>query len=835
MRSILQILPLLAAVLGYSHSLSSSYFVKTDSHAISKRQAPGGDNIRITKLHVQSEIQFRYARTTVESYIKNFGSVAETTQFQAILPENAFVSNFSMIVGETEYVAEVKSKDEAKAEFDSQVEDGLGAGLVEQDARDANLFKIRTSIEPTEKVIFRLTYDELLERSLGLYEHTIHVQPGQIVDDFKIIVNINESLPITSLNVPELEKENEISPSSKTSSIATVTRDEEDNSKGSIVYKISKKYQKDAGKKGIQGAFKVQYDVDRTNQTNEVQVIDGYFVHFFTPENLKVLPKHIIFVLDISGSMGGEKLQQLKDAMFTILDEMTDNDFFDIITFSNGVSKWSPTADRKVALKSSKKNKKLGIDFVLGLNAGGGTNINSALLEGINLGKSVASQELLDKDTQSMILFLTDGQASSGVTGKQAILGNLKESNNDGRFPIFSLAFGRGADFDLIRDISKETGSRAKQIYEGSDAALQLEGFYQEISSPLLSDLTLNYVGDAIDQDHISNATLKTFFKGSTFVVAGKIPVVEDAGFEVDIKAKAGAEDYIKHINICLLRNTNTGARNPRPNCYFPTPSPPARSDAQNFLKSLYAYLTIKQLQQKDDESSSKRALNMALENNFVTKQTSLLVTKDNKEPVAADFSKISTYGNSNWNGGHSGIMLMSNHGVRSGSSNRRRFPARRVYNSPAGPAKFNGMGSQNMYMKMASAPSNPYGFESTPSYPNGFGFGSSNSNSFDLSVTTTTPSPTTTTTSGPCKLTLYSKTYNRGIEKTVVDSSADLGDFKDQAVSAVVTGDCCWTVFSETGFNGQSLRLSSSETYTSVLSLKDLRRNLKSVEKRTC
>jgi len=308
--------------------------------------------------------------------------------------------------------------------------------------------------------------------------------------------------------------------------------------------------------------------------------------------------------------------------------------FFDIITFSDEVSTWSPRKkilDRKGALKSTKKNKEKAIEFVLSLQAVGGTNINSALLQGISLAKKSARQELLDKDTQSMILFLTDGQASEGVTGKRDILKNLEESNTDGRVPIFSLAFGRGADFDLIRDISKETSSRAKQIYEGSDAALQLEGFYQEISSPLLSELSLNYVGDAIDQDNVSNTTLKTFFKGSTFVIAGKLPNIENSIFNVDIKAKAGDEDYVEHFNICLQMNpTSTVNSNPRTNCYFPTP-PPARSDAQNFLKSLYAYLTIKQLQEKDDTPSSERALKMALENNFVTKQTSLLVTKDNQ------------------------------------------------------------------------------------------------------------------------------------------------------------------------------------------------------------
>jgi hypothetical protein len=51
---------------------------------------------------------------------------------------------------------------------------------------------------------------------------------------------------------------------------------------------------------------------------------DGYFVHFFAPENLPTLPKHIVFVLDISGSMEGDKLAQTKDAMVTILDDLTD-------------------------------------------------------------------------------------------------------------------------------------------------------------------------------------------------------------------------------------------------------------------------------------------------------------------------------------------------------------------------------------------------------------------------------------------------------------------------------------------------------------------------------
>ena len=90
------------------------------------------------------------------------------------------------------------------------------------------------------------------------------------------------------------------------------------------------------------GQFIVQYDVDLSSTGgNEIQVLDGYFVHYFAPDNLQTLPRHVIFVVDVSGSMSGTKLKQTKDAMVTILDDMTEQDYFDIITFSTDVKFWS--------------------------------------------------------------------------------------------------------------------------------------------------------------------------------------------------------------------------------------------------------------------------------------------------------------------------------------------------------------------------------------------------------------------------------------------------------------------------------------------------------------
>ena len=55
-------------------------------------------------------------------------------------------------------------------------------------------------------------------------------------------------------------------------------------------------------------------------------------MHFFAPD-LPPMPKDIIFVLDLSGSMSGMKIRQLKEAMKVILGDLEPNDRFNIITF----------------------------------------------------------------------------------------------------------------------------------------------------------------------------------------------------------------------------------------------------------------------------------------------------------------------------------------------------------------------------------------------------------------------------------------------------------------------------------------------------------------------
>ena len=70
----------------------------------------------------------------------------------------------------------------------------------------------------------------------------------------------------------------------------------------------------------------VNYEVVREEIGGEILINNGYFVHFFAPANLPVIPKNIVFIIDKSGSMHGSKIAQTKQALTAILDDLNEQD-----------------------------------------------------------------------------------------------------------------------------------------------------------------------------------------------------------------------------------------------------------------------------------------------------------------------------------------------------------------------------------------------------------------------------------------------------------------------------------------------------------------------------
>ncbi|XP_060517468.1 inter-alpha-trypsin inhibitor heavy chain H4-like isoform X3 [Cylas formicarius] len=587
---------------------------------------------KIYDMNVETNVSNRYAKTIITSKVKNLNEIAREATFSVVLPDQAFISGFTMEIDGKSYEAYIQEKEEAKKTYEKAVSSGQSAGHVAVSARDSNRFTVSVNIEPQSKVVFYLRYEELLSRKNEKYEILLNIHPGQPVKNLKVQVNIVESRPLKFVKTPSLRSGNEISKNdSKLEPEADINRVNETSAVVTFTPNIEKQKQLTVGlggkeEDGLSGQFVVQYDVERDPEGGEVLVDGGYFVHFFAPDELPALPKQVVFVLDTSGSMDGIRISQLKQAMDSILGELKQEDIFSIVEFSSVVKVWNLETAEVVyevgedpfafgiapkkpknkteqvlppSFPASSENIKNAKEVVKKFEAYGGTDIQTALKIGLKIVKTNEDP----KSHQPILIFLTDGEPTVGVINGQQIISTITELNT-GKVPIFSLSFGDGADRDFLQKISLKNQGFARHIYEAADAYLQLHDFYRQISSPLLSNVTFKYV------DKVANVTRTHFpilFRGGEVLTAGII----DPGF-----APPAVEGWGIHGPIVLTPKVYQAAGN---------------------LEKLWAFLTVKQiLEQRDlvDGDDKKRfteeALKLALKYSFVTDVSSLVVVKPN-------------------------------------------------------------------------------------------------------------------------------------------------------------------------------------------------------------
>uniref|UniRef100_A0A8C9KXR6 Inter-alpha-trypsin inhibitor heavy chain H3 n=1 Tax=Serinus canaria TaxID=9135 RepID=A0A8C9KXR6_SERCA len=568
------------------------------------------NGMEIYSMKIDSKVTSRFAHNVITSRAVNRGNVSKEVFFDVELPKTAFITNFSMTIDGVTYPGTIKEKEAAKKQYEKAVSRGQTAGLVKASGRKTEKFTVSVNIKAASKVTFELSYEELLKRQFGKYEMFIKVKPKQLVKDFEIEVDIFEPQGIT-----ELEAEGTFI----TNELQNTIKKTFSGKKGHISFKPTLAQQRrcaSCSESVLDGDFTVRYDVKRTTPDN-LQIVNGYFVHFFAPTNLPKLSKNIIFVLDTSGSMSGREIEQTKEAMLKILDDIKEDDFFNFILFDSEISTWKETL-----IKATPENLDEARKFVRQISAQGLTNLHGGLMRGIDILNAAHEENLVPKRSASIIIMLTDGQPNVGVSNTQEIEKAVKKAI-DGRYTLYNLGFGSGVDYGFLERMALENKGLARRIYPDSDTALQLQGFYDEVSNPMLIDVELNYPENEISD--LTTNNFKHFYDGSEIVVAGRF---------VD------KHSYSQQAHDALSYTTQQGAEQ----------TAQAFQEQQyifgEYIERLWAYLTIEQLLEKritatgeEKENLTAQALALSLKYKFVTPLTSMVVTKPeengNEERIA--------------------------------------------------------------------------------------------------------------------------------------------------------------------------------------------------------
>ncbi|NWZ33497.1 ITIH4 inhibitor, partial [Brachypodius atriceps] len=568
--------------------------------------------IEIYSLHVDCKVTSRFAHTVITSRIVNRANESREATFEVEIPKTAFITNFSMSMDGEVYPGIIKEKAAAQNEYDTAVSQGQSAGLVKITDRKLEQFHVSVSVAAASKVTFELTYEELLKRQLGKYELLIKVQPKQLVKHFQIDVHIFEPQGIQFLETDSTFMTNEL-----TEALTTV----QNETKAHILFKPTLDQQKknpELDETLLNGDFVVRYDVKREATAGDIQIVNGYFVHYFAPQEMPVFPKNVIFVIDRSGSMTGRKIEQTRDALLKILQDLRSEDHFSFITFNNKVVEWKSSL-----LPATEENVASAAALVQTLTARGGTDINGALLAAVGV---LDKAEQLPQRSVSMIILLTDGQPTSGERSVEVIQKNVQKAIN-GKYALFCLGFGFDVSYKFLEKMALSNGGIARRIYENGDAALQLQGFYQEVATPILMQIELQYPENSIEG--LTKNNFKLFFQGSEITVSGKISNDLDL-LPVEIKAQSHTS------NLTLKEEANVKEKEQM----FQN----QKYIFGNFIERLWAYLNIQQLleeaisaQEEDQKALEAQALDLSLRYSFVTPLTSMVVTKPQQQEELAN------------------------------------------------------------------------------------------------------------------------------------------------------------------------------------------------------
>ncbi|XP_063330681.1 inter-alpha-trypsin inhibitor heavy chain H3-like [Pelmatolapia mariae] len=555
---------------------------------------PNKDDWDIYSFHINSTVTSRYATTVITSRVANRVDESKEIEFHVRIPKNAFISKFRMFIDGQVYDGVVKAKEQAQQQYTEAVSRGESAGLVSSVGRTLEEFKTSVTVAAHKKVTFELTYEELMKRTRGKYELQIHARPMQPVRDFKVDVHIQEEAGISFINVKG---------GLSTKALANaITKTHIDKEAWVYFYPTvdQQKMCDSCSDQGMNGDLVIVYDVNRDNELGHIKKSDGYFVHHFAPSNLPRVPKNVVFVIDQSGSMRGRKIIQTRTALIHILNDLAEDDHFGLITFDGNIFHWE-----RELVQANSKNLESAKNFASNIQARGSTDINEAVLQGARMLNDHSRE-----GSASILILLTDGDPTSGVTNLEKIQSNVREAIA-GKFPLYCLGFGFDVDFKFLEKMSLQNNGVARRIYEDSDADLQLKGFYEEVATPLLTDVTMIYVGGT----NLTQTNFSQYYNGSEIVVAGEI-------------TDNNIETFTPQV-VAISSNRRIIFSNPNKTVESTGTVPDDR------IQRVWAYLTVKQLLDKElqlsgpeKEKVKKDALELSLKYSFVTPLTSMVVTK---------------------------------------------------------------------------------------------------------------------------------------------------------------------------------------------------------------
>ena len=468
--------------------------------------------LQLKQHQVTVTIKDQVATTRIEHIFHNPTGQRLEGHFVFPLPSGANIDRFQMDVNGKMTEAELLDADKARKIYEDIVRSMRDPALLEY--AEHGLLKARVfPIEPNSDKRVTLEYTELLESDSGTTAYTYPlaartVQNAQ-VGKLALKLNLETTQPLANVYCPshavEIKKQGDHK--------AVIGYESEQLGEGDLkVYFSAEK---------PEGAVGLTLFTYRDGHADVLGSQDGYFMLLASPvlsAERKPSPKDVVFVLDTSGSMQGEKLKQAKKALRFCIENLNDDDRFQIVRFSTDAE---TLFDGLKPADDEHRGKANG--FVDGLKPIGGTAIEEAL------SKAIEPTTRRDSQRPYYVIFLTDGRPTIGETATDRIIHNaITRFKAQDKVRVFCFGIGTDINTKLLDKITETTRAVTEYVLPDEDIEIKVSRFYTKISEPVLANPTLAVTGD-IKLLKTYPRNLPDVFAGDQLVVIGRYTGSGDA------------------------------------------------------------------------------------------------------------------------------------------------------------------------------------------------------------------------------------------------------------------------------------------------------------------
>ncbi len=417
------------------------------------RLAPDSQPVNLERVDVWATILGRQATTTLAVRVSNGGTRPEEAELLLPVPAGAVIREFRFDgAAPDDVTARLLERDDARGLYEDIVRRMRDPALLEFAGRSF----IRSSVFPVAPgghQVVTVTYEEVLPADGPRVDYLLprSSSPHAAWTPWDVQVRIQGDAPVTSVYSPSHRVTTERLDERR---VYVDAGDAADGKPGAALGDLRLSYVATEAEAAM--TFLSVPDED---------VGGGWFLLLADLPSAMLrsataeLPRDVTLVLDRSGSMRGEKFEQAREAALQVIAGLSEDDTFDVVDYAADVARFAAGAVRRTPESLAEAEA-----YLARLVPTGGTNLHGALLE--------ALRRPTPEGALSVVLFLTDGVPTEGVTDEARILEEAVAANGAGR-RVFTFGVGYDVNAPLLDAVAE--GSRARSAYVAPEEDVEVE------------------------------------------------------------------------------------------------------------------------------------------------------------------------------------------------------------------------------------------------------------------------------------------------------------------------------------------------------------------------